>query len=311
MRRLSLFLYGFLAAVRPGLAQDDDSDPVTEVGGRTLEPSDRANATGLFHFLGPDITKPPPPGFSNPASDLEFNVSVRVYDEVVPDPNAGQNSSAFSISDVVLTPASPDVNLTAQTNPNWGVCVNVWEPGPKMRGSEQALDDNGDCVLALPSGCRDNFIPAGFGCASPILNDECEGYMSSSSVGFGMQCSFDLYFSHRVVLTGVNVDWVPKPGHSLFSVMSESFPMNDETAKMEAYAQQLRSVWVVLLTWKRNESDTNGTGSNEVGYSHGPICVGTRNISQGSVDPNGSRLSSPFMGWTTFIVLAIGLTTLL
>ncbi|KAM0433045.1 hypothetical protein ACHAQK_009407 [Fusarium lateritium] len=240
---------------------------------------ENSNATGTYAFEGYNVSEPSP---ANKTVD-GWTATIRVVN-ITDDPEADLPYPGIDIS--VKAPEGmklPELNSSRTNSSNWHVCMSFWTPSRmKDETTDDAQDDDGDCSSFLSEECIEALKTEALGhtwngerCGTaPQLPRECDKYYipvngptQTGSLGTNLS-----YFDGSTLI-------------------SQSMQTNGQEgmSQEEAYDRAVRGVWTVMLDWGRQ---TNFSYSKDDVMQPTLLCMRTRNITDGSQDPNaGARLT--------------------
>ncbi|KAL6917768.1 hypothetical protein ACHAPO_000425 [Fusarium lateritium] len=237
-----------------------------------------ANATGTYYFDAYNVSESFPPNKTTSGWSATIRVA-NITDD--PDPE----SIPYPGTDISIK--APDgMKLPESNSTGWQACATFWPPNLLTSGATgDAQHDDGDCSSFLSEECieaikalANNYIGDGGRCTNTAsVPSSCEKWYGGSgpTIGSGSIGNFSRRFN----------------GNTLFSERPQLIGSSEYTkTEEEAYEEAIRGVWTVIINWGRSSSFSYSPGD---ALQPTVLCLRTRNITEGSEDPNaGSRTAA-------------------
>ncbi|GKU15518.1 hypothetical protein FLAG1_05941 [Fusarium langsethiae] len=243
-----------------------------------------ANATGTYYFEAYDVSDSFPP--NETASGWSATIRVaNVTDD--PDPE----SIPYPGTDISIK--APDgMKLPESNSTGWQACATFWPPDILTSGATgDAQHDNGDCSSFLSEECiqsikdlASHYIENEGDCTNVAsVPSSCKkwyggsGTMGGGSIGnFSRRFNGSTLFSERPQLIG-----------------SSEYAKTEE----EAYEEAVRGVWTVIINWGPR-SPLSFSPADVLQPT--VLCLRTRNITEGSEDPNAGARTAAYAPMALF-----------
>ncbi|KAG8671538.1 hypothetical protein FPOAC1_004788 [Fusarium poae] len=244
-----------------------------------------ANATGTYYFDAYNVSESFPPNKTTSGWSATIRVA-NITDD--PDPE----SIPYPGTDISIK--APDgMKLPESNSTGWQACATFWPPDLLTSGAtSDAQHDDGDCSSFLSQECigaikasANGYIGNGGRCTNiASIPSSCEKwYGGLGTTGSGSIGNFSRRFN----------------GSTLFSERPQLIGSSEHTkTEEEAYEEAVRGVWTVIINWGRRSSFSYSPGDV---LQPTVLCLRTRNITEGSEDPNAGSRTVAYVPMALFV----------